>query len=98
MLFVNLVGKGKLKQVAMCLRNFSGEVGGIWVVREFVEEWGLDFEKGNSDLWPRDLKDLLEAQRQGVGIKGYIRRWKREFMLIRTLSFIPKLLSVPSSC
>ena len=43
MLFVNLVWKGELKQVAIRLRNFLGKLEDI---RGFVEDWGLDFEKG----------------------------------------------------
>ena len=47
MLFVNLVGKGKLKQTAGHLRDFLGK-GKFWELREFIEEMGLDFKKGNS--------------------------------------------------
>lgn len=47
MLSVNLVGKEKLKQVAGCLRDFLGNVKEFGEIREFAEERGLGFKKGN---------------------------------------------------
>ena len=44
MLFVNLVGKRKLKQTAGCLRDFLGKVE-FWELS--AKEMGLEFEKGN---------------------------------------------------
>ena len=73
MLFLKSCRETEVKTGSYVFKEFSGEDGGIWIVREFIEEYGMDFEKGVSDLWLRVLKDLLEAQRQAVGIQDYVR-------------------------
>lgn len=51
-LSVNLVGKRKLKQAAGCLRDFLGKVEESGELREFAEEMGPDFTKGNlHSMW-----------------------------------------------
>lgn len=44
---VNLVEKGKLKLATACLRAFLGKMKVFWELKEFAEEMGPYFKKGN---------------------------------------------------
>ena len=46
MFSINLAEKGKLKQAAVCLRDFLGKVEEFGELREFAEETGPDLKKG----------------------------------------------------
>lgn len=72
-----LAGKGNLMLAAGCLRDFSGEVGGVLGIKGIC--WGGEIRFGEGDLGqgPRDPKIFWRVSDRELVIKGHIGRWKR---------------------
>lgn len=59
-------------------KGFSKKLENFYELKDFAEEMGPYFEEGDSSQGPRDLKDLLEGQGQGVGGAGKYKWVERE--------------------